>query len=117
VAHEPHRRHHVELERGVPVGVVELVERLDLRRAGVVDEDVDGAARALGDPLRGVGRGHVDPVRAGDPHHARALRREQGGRRRADPARGACHHGRPSLDAQVHAQIMARRAARVAAAP
>jgi 3-oxoacyl-[acyl-carrier protein] reductase len=51
VPHQPHRRHHVELEGRVPVVVGELVERLDLARARVVDEDVDRRAGERGDPL------------------------------------------------------------------
>ena len=104
VAHQPQRRHHVELERVVEVGVGQLVERLDLRRAGVVDEDVDGAAGALGDPLGGVRRGHVDALGARDADDARALVLEPVRDRRADPARGAGDDGGAAVDAQVHAQ-------------
>ena len=40
-AHQPHRRHHVELPLGLPLVVGELLERAHRARAGVVDEHVD----------------------------------------------------------------------------
>jgi hypothetical protein len=104
VAHQPQRRHHVELECLVVVGVGQLVERLDLRRAGVVDEDVDRGSGALVDPLGRVRRRDVDPLGAGDADHPRALGLEQVRRGGADPARCAGDHGGAPLDAQVHAR-------------
>ena len=48
LAHQPHRRHHVELPGGVPVVVGHVVEVAPRRRAGVVDDHVDLAEALLG---------------------------------------------------------------------
>ena len=96
VAHQPHRRHHVELERrrssrrrsSSSSGLISDVPALLTRMS-------TGAAGALGDPLGRVGRGDVDALRARDAHHARALRLQQRARpprrsRASRPSRRPC---------------------------
>jgi hypothetical protein len=119
VAHQAHGRHHTELPRGVPVVVGELAERLDLRRARVVDEDVDRAARGPVDALGRVRGRDVEAVRARDADHPRALALQQVGHRRADAARRAGHDRRASADPEVHSRHdrAAARAARTAEDP
>ena len=105
--HQVHRRHHVQVPLGLPVGVLELVERLDLRRACVVDQNVDAAEAGLAlghDPLGGAGLGHVGPesLAAGDRQHVCALLRQQPGHRRADAAAVHRDHACLALQTQIH---------------
>ena len=69
-AHQPHRRHHVQLPLRLPVLVGQLVERADGARAGVVDQHVDppeaAQARAR-EALAGIGGGDVERERLGAP--------------------------------------------------
>ena len=65
-AHQPHRRHHVQLPSRLPVLVGHVGELSPLRLAGVVDHHVE-LAEALGrlgdDPLGRVGVGDVERER------------------------------------------------------
>ncbi len=112
--HQPHRRHHVQLPLRLPVGVLQLVQRLGLAGAGVVHQHVDGAEAPLAlvhDPLGGAGLGHVGPEALAARHAAararppprstsRWRRRCRGSRRSprtpCRSIRGPCgHHARP----------------------
>src|SRR5256885_3829397 len=62
----PHRAEHAELPLQLPVLVGQLIERPRVRRAGVVDEDVDGPADELRHALGRVRLRDVDAGRARD---------------------------------------------------
>ncbi len=128
-AHQPHRRHHVQLPLDVPVLVAQLVERPHRARARVVHQHVERAEAPLAllhHQLRRGGCRHVDgePLRppalgrallggraqgllaAGHEQHRRALGAQHAGRLQPDPEARSGDHAGPSLEAEVHAAIM-----------
>ena len=59
-AHQPHRRHHVQLPLLLPVGVGQVLERAGLARAGVVHERPGRLRAGLEHALAGIGGRHVE---------------------------------------------------------
>jgi hypothetical protein len=124
-AHQPHRRHHVQLPLGLPLLIGELLEGANRARARVVDQRVDSAEplqTTLHEALAGVRGGHVERERraaaAGalarprqfgqrlpappDQHHRSALPRKRQGRGAADATGRPCHDAGATAQAQIH---------------
>ena len=92
----------------LPVLLGQLVERLRVARAGVVDEDVRRpAVEPLEDLLGRVERGHVDPVAsARRPARVAPSSLEQPHGLRADAAAAAGHDRDAARQSQVHPCMM-----------